>query len=470
MNDFRFTAFATILFLLPILGLRAQNTTGSQPQPVDQIVAVVDSHVILKSDVDQRVKQELYQLRQQKNQNVSFKKSMWYSALQSMVQNYVLLDQAKIDSVTVTDDQVNQRVNQTIQQYINQVGSKSALQKQMGKTMAEIRSSMRNNYRRQMIIQKYRQKKMQNVQITRPEVKAYFNSIPKDSLPTVPEKVALSQIVAVAPPKKHAIAKARHLAEQIRDSIVNDGKSFEAMAKKYSDGPSAKNGGEIPMYPINQLTPNYAAAASALKPGEVSKVVRTPFGFHIIRLNKRRGNKIDTNNILIAISKNSYNKQAAINKLNQLRDSILNNDNVTFAQIARKESDDPNTAPRGGRILNPQNGNRLLTFDQLDPSLYRIVLLLKNVGDISKPKPFTLGKGNDNITNKQAYRIVRLDKDIPEHTANLKQDYSAIKNRALQQKQYKVMQKWLNRLKKQVFIDYKIPLPKKYSKLAQNGR
>jgi peptidyl-prolyl cis-trans isomerase SurA len=413
--------------------------------------------------VDEQVKQYMYQLKKN-NKDIHFNKGVWYSTLQNIVQNYVMLDQAKIDSVTVSDDRVNKRINQRIDQAASQAGGEGALEKQMGKNITQLRASLHKQFKKQLTIQKYRQEKEQSIEITHPEVVAFFNHIPKDSIPTVPEKVGLSQIVAIAPPQKNALKKARHLAEQIHDSIAHHGKSFEKMAQKYSDGPAASKGGRIPMYPMKDLIPQYVAAASALKPGEISKVVKTSFGFHIIRLNKRRGNKIDTNNILISIGKNSYNKKAAIKKLNDLRDSIKLNKNVTFAEVARKKSDDPNTAPRGGRVLNPETGAHLLAFKQLDPALYRIVLLLSKAGDISKPEPFELGKGDD---QKKAYRIIRLDQDIPEHTASLKDDYAAIKRRALQQKQYRVLQEWINDLEKDNFIEYKIPMPQKYTKYTQ---
>ncbi len=453
-------ALLLIFLLLPIYSSQAQDHSEKS---IDRIVAVVNSHIILKSDVNKRVKQYMYQLKQ-RNKNVSFNKGVWYSTLQNMVQNYVLLDQAKIDSVTVPDGQVNKRINQRINQAASQAGGKGALEKQMGKSITQLRASLHDQYKRRLTIQKYREQKKQSIEITHPEVVAFFNSIPKDSIPTIPEKVGLSQIVAIAPPQENALKKAHHLAKQIRDSIVNHGKNFEKMARKYSDGPAASKGGEIPMIAMDKLIPQYVAAASALKPGEVSKVVKSSFGFHIIRLNKRRGDKIDTNNILISIGKNSYNKEAAISKLNALRDSIKLNKDATFAKVARDKSDDPNTAPRGGRILNPQTGARLLAFSQLDPALYRIVLLLNDTGDISKPEPFTLGTEDE---QKKAYRIIRLDQDIPEHTASLKDDYTAIKRRALQQKQYRVLQKWIDGLEKDNFIEYKIPMPQKYIKYTQ---
>lgn len=454
MNNIFFLSFATLLMLCFAGVTHAQNAANNQK--LDQIVAVVNNHIILKSDVDQQVTDFMMQRSQQTNQPPQFSREMWYSVLQNIVERYVLLEKAKEDSIIVEDEQVNQQIDQRINQYVQQVGSEDALERQLGKSIIQLRADLREDYREEMIVGQYRQKKLANVSISRPEVEEYFNNIPRDSLPAIPERVAVSQIVVTPPPLENARQQALELAKQLRDSVINHGKSIEELARKYSDGPSAPDGGKLPLMSINDLVPEYSAAAAALQPGEISEVVETSFGFHVIRLNKRMGDQIDTNHILISIDKESYNDQAAIEKLEQYRDSVLTHEDVTFAQLARKYSEDPNTAPQGGRILNPQTGERLLPLNQLDPALYRIVLLLEEEGDISQPKEFNIGSGNN---AKKAYRIVRLDQRVPEHVANLEQDYERIKNVALQQKQYKILQKWISNLREEVYIEYKIPVP-----------
>jgi len=451
--------FIGTLILMPF-SLQAQQKTENKK--LDQIVAVVNDHIILKSDVDQQVQQYMMQVQQQQNRQISFGKDVWYSVLENTIDRYVMLDQAKQDSITVSDERVDSQIDQRINNYVQQVGSEEALEEQMGKSIVQIRADLRENYREQMIVQQFQQQKRQDIQITRPEVKDYFESIPKDSLPNIPEQVAVSQIVAVPPAMQNAREQARKLAEQLRDSVVNYGKSIEEMARKYSDGPSASNGGKLPMMPINDLVAEYSAAASALEPGEISQVVETSFGFHVIRLNKRQGDKIDTNHILIKVDQESYDDQQAIDKLKAIKDSVLTNDDITFAEMARKHSEDPNTAPQGGRILNPQTGERLLVLEQLDPALYRIVLLLDKVGDISEPKQFTMGEENN---SKRAFRIVRLDQRILEHTANLKQDYSRIKNVALQRKQSRIMGNMIADLRDKMYVEYKIPVPEKFKNI-----
>lgn len=454
MNKIYSLSFSLLLILLISTPLLAQNQTNGET--LDQIVAVVNDHVILKSDVDQQVTDYMMQMRQQNNEAPTFSKEMWYSVLQQMVERFVLLDKAREDSVIVTDEQVNQEIDNRINQYVNQVGSEAALEREVGKSVVQLRAELREDYRTEMIVGQYRRQKMNSVNITRPEVRDYFERIPRDSLPTIPERVAVSQIVATPPPLENAREEALSLARQLRDSVLNHGKTIEELARRHSDGPSASGGGALGMIPINDLVPEYSAAASALEPGEISKVVETSFGFHVIRLNKRQGDQIDTNHILISMEDESYDNQAAINKLEQYRDSVLSNEEVTFAEIARAHSEDPNTAPQGGRILNPQTGERLIPLNQLDPALYRIVLLLEEEDDISEPKEFNIGSQSN---TQKAFRIVRLDNRVPEHVANLEQDYDRIKSVALQQKQYRVMQKWISNLREQVYIEYKIPIP-----------
>lgn len=459
MKNFYSFLFLVTLLLTFSIPSSAQDNAGNTS--LDQIVAVVNDHIILKSEVDQRVREYLYQMqqRQPNQQPPSFSKEVWYTVLQDIIQNYVLLDQAKVDSVVVSDEQVDRVINQRIQQTVQQVGGEEALEERMGKSIVQIRADLREQYREELTIQQYRQQKSSSVTITRPEVEAFFNDIPADSLPTIPEQVAISQIVAVPEVNAEARREARKLAEQLRDSLINHGKSIEDLARKYSDGPSGPEGGKLPMVPLDDLVPEYSAAASALQPGEISKVVETSFGFHVIRLNKRQGDQIDTNHILISVDEESYDDQPAIDKLENLRDSVLTNEEVEFNDLAREVSEDPNTAPQGGRILNPQSGERLLAMEQLDPALYRIVLLLDEEGDISEPKPFNIGTQNN---SKRAFRIVRLDEHVPEHTANLQDDYQRIKNFALREKQYKILQQWIDELREQVYIEYKIPMPDPY--------
>lgn len=452
---FKVLTFVLVLFTLSN-SLLAQNAQVS-----DRIVAIVNDRIILKSDVDSEVQNFLRQARVE-GQEVEFSKDLWYSALQSMVDNYVLLQKAEIDSVVVSDDEVNRLMDQRIQQLTRQAGSEEALEDAFGQSLVEIRAEFREQFRDQLTAQRVQQQKIQEINITRPEVVNFFEQIPEDQVPIIPEQVAISQIVAIPPPLEDARQAAYDLAQSLRDSVTTGGKNFEEMARKYSDGPTAPRGGLLPMMPLDDLVANYSAAASALEPGGISEVVETQFGFHVIRLNRRVGDNIETNHILIEIGEESVDEEAAIETLNALRDSVLNH-GASFSDLARKYSEDEETAPLGGKIYDRQTGNRLIPLDQLEPALYRIVLLLDEEGDISEPRPYN--PNNPNVS--RAFRIVRLDEHIPQHRANLDDDYDRIRQIALQRKQNRIMSQWIDDLRDEVYVEFKIPIPDDITTEAQ---
>lgn len=446
--------FLFLPLLFSTLFLSTTLNAQQQPQLVDQIVAHVNDRVILKSDVDQQVADYMRQA-EVSGQPMRFSEELWYSMLEQKIDTYVLLEKAEIDSITVSNEEVSQQMDQRIQQLVAQAGSEQALEQAFGKSIIQLKADFREDFREQIITAQVQQQKVQSIKITRPEVHEFFNKIPQDSLPTIPEQVAISQIVIVPPAKKDADSTAFAFAEQLRDSILTHGKSIEELAGRYSEDPGSKNnGGLLPLMSLNELVPEYSAAAAALQPGGISEVVETQFGYHIIKLKRRVGDRIETNHILITIDESELDEEYAINRLHEIRDSLMNDPDLKFSNIARKYSQDPNTSDLGGKIFDPQTNERLIPLNRLDPSMYRIVLLMDEEGAISEPKSFTL-----QTRNRRAYRIVRLDKQIPEHTANLDQDYERIKNIALQEKQMQEMQKWMKKLREDVYVDYKIPVP-----------
>lgn len=473
------------LFLIPVLAASflvfnpAESEGQQKPQNLDRIVAVVNDNIILKSDVDQRVAQFLQSQRKQKGTSAPpFSKDLWYNALETVIDQYVLLENARMDSVNVTSEQVSRAMQRRMDQLVKQAGSKDKLEQAFGKSLVQIKAEFRQQFREDMVIRRYRTQRMDEISITRPEVRKFYNSIPKDSLPQIPEQVALSQIVRIPPPLSDAKDNARKLAKTLRDSLINHDADFEDLARRWSDGPSAQKGGQLPMMPMSELVPAYATAASNLEEGKISGIVETSYGYHIIRLNKRVGKRISTNHILISVDENQVDKQAAKEFLSAVRDSVLDH-GKSFSKMAQKYSDDKNTASVGGKIFNPESSGRLLSVNQLDPALQRITYLLQEEGDISEPKSFTPDKQNA----QTAFRIVRLDERIPEHTANLKQDYDRIQQIALRRKQAETMQDWLDELRKNVYVKYHVtkpdtiegldkkrPMPKKPAQGQSTGR
>lgn len=441
------TRIFLFLFLISPLSGHAQLLNQARTQPLDKVVAIVNSNAILKSDVDQRYIQYV-----QNAPGTTFSQDMWFQILESMVDNFVLVEKAKIDSVLVTDDEVNRSLEQRLQGMVQQVGSEQEVERMFGKSMIQIKAEYREIFREEMLAERVRESQRGKINITRQEVIRFFDQIPTDSLPTIPETVELSQIVAVPPPKPDAESAVYQKAVAVRDSILNHGADFEAMARRYGEDGTAKNGGALPMMPLADLVSEFSAAAAALQPGGVSQVVKTSFGYHIIRLKSRVGDQIETNHILMRIRNTELDDQAAINRLTAIRDSLTSSDQ-TFFTLARRNSDDKNSSSFGGRLMNPQTGERRIPLEALDPALYRLALLLE-IGDVSEPRVFELEQ-----IEQKAYRLVKLINRTPAHRANLEDDYALIENFALQRKQILEMSKWMESLRKDVHIQYMIPVP-----------
>ncbi|MEX2641364.1 MAG: peptidylprolyl isomerase [Balneolales bacterium] len=423
---------------------------SAQSVVADQIVAVVNDHIILKSEVDQRV----YEYMQGTN-NDQFNEELWYQILESLVDNYVLVEKAQIDSVEVGDDEVNRILDQRINELIQRAGSEQELEQALGSTLIEIKADYRDMFREDMMVERVRQERISRIQITRPEVIDFYNSIPEDSLPTIPESAALSQIVMVPPVRAESQQEAYNKAVQLRDSIITHDVEMEELAGRHSEGPTASNGGRLPMVPTSDLVTEYAAAAAALDPGEVSEVVETSQGYHIIRLNERSGDNISTNHILIKVEEGQLDEEFAISKLEALRDSVINH-GKSFSELARTHSEDKNTAPAGGRLVDPQTGQQTIEINRLDAALSRIARRLRDEGEgsVSQPNPFRPNEGSE-----QAYRIVQLNNYVPEHTANLEMDFAMLRNYALQQKQQTALMRWMQKIRDDVYVEYKIPVP-----------
>ncbi|MFU8811681.1 MAG: peptidylprolyl isomerase [Balneolaceae bacterium] len=445
----RLTPILTLLLIVWI----ARPAVAQEYVVADQIVAQVNDRIILKSDVDQQVTQFLRGAEMQ-NQEVEFTEELWYAALESIIDNHAILEKARMDSIVVSDDQVERQMDMRIQQLVQQAGSERALEEAFGQSIIQIKAEFRNQFREQIIADQVQDRFIDSIMITRSEVEEFFNAIPEDELPVIPEMVAISQIVVEPPPLDDARNQAYQKALAIRDSVIQQGMNFEEMARRHSDGPSAPRGGALGMIPVGDLVANYSAAATALNPGEISGVVRTEFGYHIIRLNNRVGDNIDTDHILIEIDEQSLDEEYAINKLNAIRDSVLVH-GKSFADLARAHSDDDDTRSMGGRVIDFRTQQRLLPLSQLDPAMYRVVLLLDEEGEISEPRPFTL-RGPQ---NRQAYRIIRLDQHVPEHEANLSDDYERIRRFALEEKRARKFDEWLAGIRDILYIEYKIDIP-----------
>lgn len=432
------TRFLLILLTLVIV----QKPVAAQDEQVlDEIVAVVGSQIVLASDVDGYVIGLLQQ------QQIPYTDDLWHQALDQLINEKVMVIHAKRDTnLVVSDQQVEQMLDQRIGQMSRRVGGEVNLEEMYGQTILEIKSDLREDFRDQILADQFRGTKLRGVKATPTDVQAWFDQFPTDSLPTLPDIVRVSHIVALPKVTDAARAEAREIITTIRDSVLVGASTIEEMAELFSDDPgSASNGGLYEDMGLADVVPEFAAVASRSPIGMFSPIFETQFGLHFMRVNARRGDRIDYNHILIAFDDRKTDPTESIELLATLRDSIVTH-NASFDILAREFSEEELSRSRGGRVTDPSSGERNLYIDALGP-LWQATLSTMEPGDISEPTEVEL------LDGRRAFHIVRLEARVPAHRVSLEQDYALIENLALQEKQGRVLTEWVERLKESVYVE-----------------
>jgi len=433
----KFTKYIALLLMVLTIPLISYGQTDEGPV-IDKIVAKVDNYIILLSDVE-----FAYLDLASRGALVGDKPKC--NVLQSLIGQKLLLAIAEIDSVEVSDAQVDGELANRMQYFINQSGGDvQALEEYYGKSLEQIQAEMRDDMKEQLVAQKMRSVIAEEVTITPSEVRKFFNKIHKDSLPYFSEEVEVAQIVKIAKIGKDQKLNVETQLNDIKASIEN-GAHFDTMAEMYSMDPgSAKTGGELPgWYKRGQLAPEYEAAIFKLKTGEISSPVETDFGFHLIQVIERRGNEFRTRHILISPNSSDLDIEYTIHQLDSVREIVVSGDQE-FEKLAKDFSDDKMSAPSGGFFLN-NSGATSIAVDQLDPTVYFMLDTMK-LGDITKPVQFRMPNG------KEAVRIMYYKSKTSPHQANLKQDWQKIQDAALNEKRTRAEAKWVTESKGKVYI------------------
>ncbi len=401
----------------------------AQSKPVlDKVVAVVGNEIILKSELDYQVQLVAYQNKMNPDDP-----SLRHRILESMIDDKLILQQAILDSVTVSDEDVNRQLDSRIDALEKQVGGEKKLEDIYGMSISKIRNEFRDEMKKQLIVEKLKQQKFGDLKVSAVDVRKFYETY-KDSVPEVPEQVSLSHIFIAPKPSEKAKMEAYNEAEALLDSLRH-GASFAELAKKYSQDPgSASAGGDLGWAKRGQFIPAFEHAVYALKPGEISNIVETQFGFHIIQLLARRGELVHARQILIKIPVLKSDDDSVVTILDSLRERALHGE--SFAKLAREYSQDKDTRDLGGDLGT-------VSIDQLEPSFLKTVKELK-VGQISEPVKVTFG-------NSYGYHIVYLRNRIPAHKINLNEDYVRLQKMALAMKQNEEYLKWIAKLKKQIY-------------------
>lgn len=402
---------------------------------LDKIVAVVDDEIILKSELDLRVNIEASQKRFDPN-NLENKKRV----LDGMIAEKLLYAQAKLDTIEVTDEEITQQLDYQMNYFIQQYGSKERVEETYGMSIEKIKREFRDETKKNLMAQKVQQQKFGQIDVTRREVIEFYNSY-QDSLGLIPEKFKLGHIF-INPKKNSSVKeKAKKFAENLLDSLSH-GADFAQLATKYSDDPGSRaQGGDLGMVQRGVFYPEFEAAAFALKVNEISKVIESPVGFHIIQLLERKGNQIHTRHILVMVKNDDQSDLKAIELLTDIKDSIRHGFN-SFEYYAKTYSDDKETAKFGGKLGTLEVG-------QMEQPLLTTVYALKE-GDISPPK-----KLNTDARN-YGYHIVKLYSRIPEHKASIDKDFDDIKRLAQFRKKEQLYKEWVEELKSHIYWEIKI--------------
>ena len=408
----------------------------SQNKVIDQVIAVVGKNAILSSDIES----QFFQYKMQGKLQAS-STSIKCQILENLLFQKLLLAQAEIDSVEVTEARVEAEITRRLPHFISQFGSQEKLEEFYEKSIIEIKEEFRELIKDQMLVESVRQAIAQDVGITPSGVKSFFRKIPKDSIPLINSEVEISQIVIEPPISLEEKLKVKERLETFKARIL-DGENFSTLAILYSDDPgSAKNGGELGMFGRGEMYPQFEAVAFSLEDGEeISEVFETEAGFHLVQLIERRGEYVNVRHILLQLKVSPYDLQEAQIKLDSIA-NLIDMDSISFEDAVKRYSDDPGKI-NGGIMVNQVTGTSKFEEDQLDPQVLFVINNLK-IGEISNPVPMKTFDGKD------AFRLLRLDKRTLPHRANLSEDYDRIQNWALEDKKMQIVNEWVkNKIKK----------------------
>jgi len=427
------------IFALAFVMLTAQAfwMTKAQAQVanhtvVDKVIGVLGDEIILLSELE---KQVAYLAQQQKTALPPNAKCLM---LDNILTEKLLVHQAKVDSIEVSEDEVKTQIDARIDRILGMMGnSVSQFIDYYGQTPAEMKDFMADDMKNQLLAERMRQKIIDGATIRPSEVIAFYNKIPKDSIPFFNSEVEYSELVYKPVVNQAAKDEAYVKLSKIRKDIIDKKVTFEEMAKAHSDDlGSGKQGGDLGWQKRGTFVTEFEAAAYNLSDNEISPIIETQFGYHIIQLLGRRGNLIHVRHILIKPVFSESDYMAAVAKLDSIRDDILAK-KITFEEAVRKYSDkEQQSYSNGGRVMNPYTGNTLFEISDLDFNVYFALDSLEP-GDISKPVEFLTEAG------EKFYRLLKLNTRTEPHRATLKTDYSKIQQAALNTKKSEIIADWV---------------------------
>ncbi|MBY0245043.1 MAG: peptidylprolyl isomerase [Sphingobacteriaceae bacterium] len=408
-------------------------TAQAQKKVVDKIVAKIGDNLVLLSDVNQQYSMYLSQ------GNAPDEKVKCY-ILQQILSQKLLKQQAEIDSIEVDDSQVTDEVERRMRYQMQRMGGQENLEKMLNKSVLQYKEEIRPDIKEQLRSNKMQAKITENLNVTPNEVKKYFESIKKDSLPDIGAEVEIGEIVLYPKLTKAEKQKIRDKIEALR-LRVKSGEDFSFLAKTYSEDPgSAPEGGDLGFFDRTVMAKEFTAMAFKLKAGDISPVFETEFGFHFLEVLERRGEQVHVRHLLLR----PQNTVASLERVKLQADSLvkkINDKQLTFPVAAASYSESKDSKFNGGIMLFADNVTARTTFipvDKVDPKVFAVIDTMK-VGDISKATPFREDNG------KEGYKIFWLKDKIAPHKANLDQDFPKFREKAQQEKNEKALSIWFEK-------------------------
>lgn len=440
MYAITFRSFLAVAVVLTATSVFGQGTTVREGDKLDRVVAIVGRYPIFKSAIDAQVELMRYQ-QGMRDLSIAEMSTLRKSILESEIDQKVLVVRAEQDSITVSEEEIDERIDEQIKMFERQAGGKENLEKQLGKSVSEIKSSVdyRDRAKESILIEKLRMSKFSpNTMVSKHDVELFYQEY-KDSLPEVGPQVELATIVKYVRPQLDQKEKTKSLGKRLIDSL-RSGADFAVFAERYSQHSTAKSGGDLGgPYPRGTFLPDFEAAAFVLRDGEISNLIETDQGFHIIKLLERKGEEIRVAQILLKPTASKQEEDSVKSILDSLRGEILKGAN--FAKLAQEYSDDGETKNSGGDLGK-------VRLQDLSPEQKNLVEMM-NVGDVSKPTKIALSK------NLFGYQIIKFVSKVSAHKPTIESDYKNLEATAKQWKMMRDFQQFVANSRKQVYIDIK---------------
>lgn len=422
------------LFVLVVTVFVCSTTLAWSQQLLDGIAAIVGDEIILESEVAQYAATLALQMKLDIQNEPQKFDELQKNSLQNLIVQKILLTKAREDTIVVEDSQVEQVLEQQINQWIQQIGSERKVEEYFGSSMNKIKRRVRKEIREHLMVEKLQQQKLQEVKITRQEVEQFYQTN-RDSLPELKESVEISHILLQVTPGAESKQQAREKIAGILERL-RSGEDFAELARQYSEDPgSAAKGGELGFIQRGDFVKDFEEKAFALQPGQISDIVETQFGFHIIQMLERRGEKINVRHILIRTRPTKADEERTLKLLLAIRDSCLAG--ADFAEMAKRYSNDETTADKGGYL-------GWFEVEKLQLPEFKSVVKELKIGEISQP-----------FRTRFGYHIVKLLNRREGGKLSLQRDWEQIEQWALMDKRSRAMQKWVEELKKNLYIEIK---------------